>query len=66
MTGNAINAEYDKGISLPTKERFKTHSLAEFSKDNFRRIKDQECPAEVKDQRDAANFNDAEYILFLS
>lgn len=61
VTGNAINSEYNKGNSLPPKDRFKTNHLNEFNKNNFRRIKDSECPAEVKDQKDAANFNDAEF-----
>ena len=60
VTGEAINKEFNQGISLPVKERFTTHSVADFNKGNFRRIKDAECPAEVKDQKDAANFTDAE------
>jgi len=67
VSSAAINKEFIRGNSLPPKERFKTNSIAEFNKDNFRRImNDNVCPAEVKDQKDAANFTDAEYfILFL-
>jgi len=32
----------------------------EHGKDNFRRLKDDMEPAELKDQQDAANFHDAE------
>jgi hypothetical protein len=33
----------------------------EFTKDNFRALKDETCPAEVKDVNDAYNFHDAEF-----
>jgi hypothetical protein len=49
VTGTAINKEFVKGNSLPPKDRFKTNSNVEFNKANFRRIKDSECPAEIKD-----------------
>lgn len=49
VTGEAINKEFIIGNSLPPKDRFKTHSVVDFSKNNFRRIKDSDCPAEVKD-----------------
>ena len=60
MTGNAINGEFNKGVALPENERFRTMGTSEFNKGNFRRIKDAEEPAEIKDQSDAANFMDAE------
>lgn len=62
MTGNAINKEYNPGVSLPQKERFRTQSLAEYNKTNFRRIKDVPIdPAENKDRNDANNLLDAEF-----
>ena len=59
-TGAAINAEYNKGQSPPLDERFTTLNQAEFGKENFRRLKHDMEPAELKDQRDAAEFHDAE------
>ena len=59
-TGSAINAEYNKGQQPPLNERFQTHAQQEFGKENFRRLKDDTEPAELKDQTDAANFHDAE------
>ena len=59
-TGAAINAEYNKGQSPPLDERFTTLNQAEFGKENFRRLKHDVEPAELKDQRDAAEFHDAE------
>ena len=59
-TGAAINGEYNKGQSPPLDERFTTLSQAEFGKENFRRLKHDVEPAELKDQRDAAEFHDAE------
>jgi len=61
MTGNAINKEYNPGVALPEKERFRTSSIAEFNKVNFRRLKDENDPAENKDKADDANFIDAEF-----
>ena len=59
-TGSAINGEYNKGQQPPLNERFQTMQQAEFGKDNFRRLKDGQEPAENKDQADASNFHDAE------
>lgn len=59
-TGAAINAEYNKGQSPPLDERFTTLNQAEFGKENFRRLKHDVEPAELKDQRDAGEFHDAE------
>ena len=65
VTGNAINKEIVTGHSLPPKDRFTTSNIVEFNKNNFRRIKDAEDPAEVKDKRDQNNFHDSEYDIFL-
>ena len=35
--------------------------MAEFSKDNFRKLNNEMDPAEVKDINDAYNFHDAEF-----
>ena len=59
-TGASINGEYLRGASPTKKERFTTENQKEFAKDNFRRLKDDIEPAEIKDQIDAANFHDAE------
>lgn len=60
-TGSAINAEYNKGQCPPLNERFETYAQMEFGKANFRRLKDQMEPTELKDQNDAAQFHDAEF-----
>lgn len=59
-TGQAINKEYNIGFQHPPKDTFKTQNAAEFSKDNFRTLKQEIDPAEVKDINDAVNFHDAE------
>ena len=59
-TGSAINGEYSKGQQPPLNERFQTHGQTEFGKDNFRRLKAEMEPSELKDQQDASNFHDAE------
>lgn len=60
-TSTAINKEYIAGSALPVVERFKTTVQSEFNKENFRRIMNHsQTPADQKDLRDAANFNDAE------
>lgn len=60
-TGSAINAEYNKGQTPPLNERFTSHAQEQFSKDNFRRLKNETEPCEVKDMADASNFHDAEF-----
>lgn len=45
---------------MPQNERFKSCTGKEFNKEAFRRLKNDVEPAEIKDQNDAANFNDAE------
>ena len=59
-TGQAINNEYTKGVSHPPKDKYVTQNNAEYSKDNFRTLKQETDPAEVKDINDAFNFHDAE------
>ena len=59
-TGQAINSEYNKGQVPPLNERFQTHGQAQFGKDNFRRLKNDVEPSELKDMADASNFHDAE------
>ena len=60
ITANAINGDYQKGFDHPVKDRFTTETQAEFSKNNFRTLKDEMDPAEVKDVNDCYNFHDAE------
>ena len=59
-TGAAINSDYNKGSNPPQKERFLSQNAKEFNKDNFRKLKNDMDPAEIKDIDDAANFHDAE------
>jgi hypothetical protein len=59
-SGQAINKEYEKGAQHPAREIFKTQNAAEYSKDNFRTLKQEVDPAEVRDINDAYNFHDAE------
>ena len=59
-TGKSINGEYENGFQHSVKNTFTTESAAEFSKDNFRALKKELDPAEVKDINDAYNFHDAE------
>lgn len=59
-TAQAINKEYVPGVAIPPHERFQTTHNSQFNKTNFRRIKDQHEPADVKDHRDCATFQDAE------
>jgi hypothetical protein len=60
-TARAINGDYEKGIRPSAKEQFKTEQISEFAKENFRALKDETDPAEVKDVNDAFNFHDAEF-----
>lgn len=59
-TGAAINGEFNKGINPPAKDQFTTTNGKTFGKDNFRRLKVAECPAQQRDLEHAANFHDAE------
>jgi ABC-type Mn2+/Zn2+ transport system ATPase subunit len=59
-TAAAINGEYNKGQQPPLNERFETLAQAEFNKNNFRRLKTDMEPSELKDQVDASQFHDAE------
>jgi len=59
-TGKSINGEYNTGFEHPVKETFTTQNAAEYNKDNFRTLKNEIDPAEVKDINDAYNFHDAE------
>ena len=43
------------------KETFTTENAAEFNKNNFRTLKNEIDPAEVKDINDAYHFHDAEF-----
>jgi len=61
ITANAINGDYQKGFDHPVKERFTTETQAEFNKNNFRTLKEEVDPAEVKDIGDCYNFHDAEF-----
>jgi hypothetical protein len=42
------------------KENFETQNQSEYNKSNFRTLKEEIDPAEVKDINDAYNFHDAE------
>lgn len=60
-TARAINGDYEKGIAPSAKEQFKTEQISEYSKSNFRALKEEVDPAEVKDVNDTLNFHDAEF-----
>lgn len=59
-TGQAINGEYEQGFQHSIKNTFTTENAAEFSKENFRNLKKEIDPAEVKDINDCFHFHDAE------
>ena len=61
ITASAINGDYNSGFDHPNRARFTTEAMAEFNKDNFRKLNDEMDPAEVKDINDAYNFHDAEF-----
>ena len=60
-TGKSINGEYHSGFCHPVKQTFTTVNVAEYNKDNFRMLKKEVDPAEIKDINDAYNFHDAEF-----
>ena len=49
ITAKAINGEYQRGFSHSVKETFTSENAAAFSKDNFRLLKNDIDPAEIKD-----------------
>ena len=59
-TGQAINNEYPVGVNHQPKDKYVTQNNSEYHKDNFRTLKKELDPAEVKDINDAFNFHDAE------
>lgn len=59
-TAKAINGEYEQGFKHTVKDTFTTENAAEFNKDNFRQLRNDLEPAEIKDIQDAYNFHDAE------
>ena len=59
-TAKAINGEYEKGFDHTVKDTFTTENAAEYTKDNFRVLRNELEPAEQKDIYDAYNFHDAE------
>jgi hypothetical protein len=61
ITASAINGDYNSGFDHPNRARFTTEAMAEFNKDNFRKLNNEMDPAEVKDINDAYNFHDAEF-----
>ena len=61
ITAAAINGDYNSGFDHPNRARFTTEAMAEFNKDNFRKLNNEMDPAEVKDINDAYNFHDAEF-----
>ena len=60
-TAKAINKEYQRGFSHNIKSTYLTENASEFTKNNFRALKNEIDPAEVKDIHDAYNFHDAEF-----
>lgn len=60
-TAKAINGEYESGFQHSVKQTFTSENIAEYTKDNFRGLKNDLEPAEVKDIQDAYNFHDAEF-----
>jgi hypothetical protein len=59
-TGQAINNEFNKGHNHPPRDTYVTQNNSEFNKDNFRTLRNEVDPAEMKDINDAFNFHDAE------
>lgn len=58
-SSKSIHGEYEKGLK-PGCRVFETEDGTEFSKDNYRQLRKDLEPAEVKDIVDAFNFHDAE------
>lgn len=58
-SSKAIHGEYEKG-SAPSKKVYETEDATEYGKDNFRTLRNDLEPAEVKDIIDAFQFHDAE------
>ena len=48
-TGASINGELNQGIVPQPADRFVTSSQKDYAKENFRRLKDGQDPAEMKD-----------------
>jgi hypothetical protein len=48
------------GVNHQPKDKYVTQNNSEYHKDNFRTLKKELDPAEVKDINDAFNFHDAE------
>ena len=59
-SSNAIHKDHEKGFKHSIGDTYETQENKEFSKDNFRLLKKDLEPAEVKDIVDAYNFHDAE------
>ena len=59
-SANAIHGDHEKGNEQSISARYATNEGLEYTKDNFRLLKKDLEPAEVKDIIDAYNFHDAE------
>ena len=59
-SSNAIHKDHEKGSKQTVGEIYDTQEKREYNKDNFRLLKKDLEPAEVKDIIDAYNFHDAE------
>jgi hypothetical protein len=59
-TGQAINKEFNGGFNLPVHRRYLSQNASEHGKFNYRRIRNQDEPADIRDNVDQVNFNDAE------
>lgn len=60
-SSNAIHGDHEKGNELSVSNKYATNEGLEYTKDNFRMLKKDLEPAEVKDIIDAYNFHDAEF-----
>lgn len=60
-TGTAVNKEFNGGFDHPVNARYLSHNAIEHGKTNFRRIRDTEEPADVRDAAYTTNFNDSEF-----
>lgn len=60
-SGAAVNKEFNSGFDHPSHARYLSVNAIEHSKTNFRRIRESEEPADIKDLKNTMNFNDVEF-----
>ena len=60
-SAQAINGDFSAGAEAKPVDTFNTDYNRHYNKNNFRTLKDEIDPAEIKDINDAYNFHDAEF-----